>query len=155
MEKKYLRKAIKLAAQNVKEKKGGPFGAVIVKEGRVIAEGQNRVTAASDPTAHAEIEAIRKASRKLGRFHLSGCVLYASCEPCPMCLSAIYWAHLDAVYFAANAENAADAGFDDGFIYDELGKAPEDRQLKIEKLDLPESIEPFQLWDNDPDKIEY
>ena len=119
----FMRRAIQLSLESVKHG-GGPFGAVIVKEGKIIAEAANRVTLDNDPTAHAEVNAIRQAARSLGRFDLSGCDIYTSCEPCPMCLGAIYWAHLDHIYYGCNRRDAADAGFDDEFIYEELSRAP-------------------------------
>lgn len=125
-----MRKAIALSIENVKNG-GGPFGAVIVKDGKIIAHGVNRVTANNDPTAHAEISAIRAACEKLHTFDLSGCEIYTSCEPCPMCLGAIYWAHLDKIYYGNNKHDAADIGFDDSFIYNEMALKPEKRQKKI------------------------
>jgi tRNA(Arg) A34 adenosine deaminase TadA len=119
MNKEYMRKAIDLAIENVKNG-GGPFGAVIVKNGEIVSTGVNRVTANNDPTAHAEVGAIRAACEKLGTFMLDGCEIYSSCEPCPMCLGAIYWAHIDRLYYGCNKSDAADAGFDDSFIYKEL-----------------------------------
>ena len=151
----FIKKAVNLAEKNVTTRTGGPFGAVVVKEGKIIAKGQNHVTLKNDPTAHAEVEAIRKACQLLDTFDLSGCELYTSCEPCPMCLSAIYWARLDAVYYATEKEDAADAGFDDAFIYDEIAKAPADRTIKMVKLEIPAGNAPFEKWKADPLKIEY
>ena len=131
-----MRKAIELSVQNVAEG-GGPFGAVIAKNGEIIAMGVNRVTPDCDPTAHAEVSAIRTAAKILGTFDLSGCEIYTSCEPCPMCLGAIYWAHLDRMYYGNSKKDAADIGFDDAFIYEELDLKPADRKLKSEVL-LPE-----------------
>ena len=149
-----IRKAIALSIENVKNG-GGPFGAVIVKDGKIIAHGVNRVTANNDPTAHAEISAIRAACEKLHTFDLSGCEIYTSCEPCPMCLGAIYWAHLDKIYYGNNKHDAADIGFDDSFIYNEMALKPEKRQKKSEVLLHDEAIEAFKLWTNTSDKTEY
>jgi guanine deaminase len=151
----FLRRAITLALENVNSAQGGPFAALIVKDGKIIAEAVNRVTFSNDPTAHAEIEAIRKACRALNSFQLSGCDLYASCEPCPMCLGAIYWARPDRVFYAASASDAAAAGFDDAFIYDELRRAPAARRLSITHLPQPEAIRPFQAWLSSSSKKPY
>ncbi len=142
----FLQRAIALAIENVNSGQGGPFATLIVKGGKIIAEATNRVTSANDPTAHAEIEAIRHACRALGSFQLSGCDLYASCEPCPMCLGAIYWARPNRVFYAATAAEAAAAGFDDAFIYDELRRAPNARRLSITQLRQPDALRPFQAW---------
>ncbi|EHG23758.1 nucleoside deaminase [Alloprevotella rava] len=150
----FMREAVRLSAENVKNG-GGPFGAVIVKNGEIIATGVNRVTANNDPTAHAEVSAIRAAGQKLGTFDLSGCDIYTSCEPCPMCLGAIYWAHLDRMYYACNKDDAADAGFDDSFIYKELEIDPKDRRLKSENLLRPEALKTFEMWKEKGDKVEY
>ena len=153
-QKDFMRKAIGLSIENVKNG-GGPFGAVIVKDGEIIATGTNRVTANNDPTDHAEVSAIREACRKLGTFDLSGCEIYTSCEPCPMCLGAIYWARLDKIYYGNNKADAAAIGFDDSFIYDELA-LPRDRRTKaIEELLPEEAIEAFRLWQATDDKTEY
>jgi len=149
-----MRKAIALSIQNI-QKGGGPFGAVIVKNGKVIASGVNRVTMTTDPTAHAEITAIRKASRKLGTFDLAGCDIYTSCEPCPMCLGAIYWAHLDKMYYGNTKSDAKSIGFDDSFIYDELELKPEKRRLLTTQLLPDEAIEAFKTWANTENKVEY
>lgn len=153
MNKQFMRQAIQLAIDNIKNG-GGPFGAVIVKDGKVIATGVNRVTANNDPTAHAEITAIRQACEKLGTFSLEGCDIYSSCEPCPMCLGAIYWAHLDHLYFGANKHDAAAAGFDDQFIYEELERPSTTRRLKTVSL-LEEAKAPFTLWAQHEERVEY
>ena len=150
----FMREAIALSIENVKNG-GGPFGAVIVKDGKIIARGVNRVTASNDPTAHAEVSAIREAAGKLGRFNLSGCEIYTSCEPCPMCLGAIYWARLDKMYYANTKTDAKDIGFDDSFIYDELELKPADRKLLSETLLRNEAIKAFEMWNIKADKIEY
>ena len=150
----FMRRAIQLSLESVKHG-GGPFGAVIVKEGKIIAEAANRVTLDNDPTAHAEVNAIRQAARSLGRFDLSGCDIYTSCEPCPMCLGAIYWAHLDHIYYGCNRRDAADAGFDDEFIYQELSLAPAERQKVMEVLLPDESLAAFRMWKEKKDKKRY
>jgi guanine deaminase len=151
----FLRRAIALATQNVVTGAGGPFAAVIVRDGKIVGEGVNTVTAANDPTAHGEVNAIRAAAKSLGTFILTGCELYTSCEPCPMCLSACYWARLDAVYYGACAADAARAGFDDAFLYGELAKPAADRQLPSMQLLGDEAWASFQAWINTPNKIEY
>lgn len=150
----FMRKAIELSLKNI-ENGGGPFGAVIVKDGEIIATGVNRVTASCDPTAHAEVSAIREAARKLGTFNLSGCEIYTSCEPCPMCLGAIYWARLDKMYYANTKTDAKNIGFDDSFIYDELELKPANRKLPSETLLHNEAIKAFETWASKDDKIEY
>lgn len=150
----FMRQAIGLAVENVRNG-GGPFGAVIVKNGRVVATGVNRVTPDNDPTAHAEVCAIRAACRKLGTFNLEGCVIYTSCEPCPMCLGAIYWAHLDKIYYGANQHDAASVNFDDSFIYRELELKPADRKKPVENLLHDEALDPFKAWSAKSDKVEY
>ena len=155
MDKKDLmRRAIQLSDESV-EKGGGPFGAVIARNGEIVAEGSNNVTLHCDPTAHAEVTAIRNATKKLGTFDLTGCEIYTSCEPCPMCLGAIYWAHLDKIYYANNRKDAAKIGFDDDFIYQEIELKPEDRQKKSEKLLRKEALEVFKKWQAKEDKTEY
>jgi guanine deaminase len=151
----FLRRAIALAMENVTSGKGGPFGAVIVRGGRIVGEGANSVTATNDPTAHAEVNAIRAAATALGEFRLAGCELYTSCEPCPMCLSAAYWAHVDAVYYGACAADAARAGFDDAFLYDELRKTQDGRKLRSMQLLGDEAWASFAAWIASPNKIEY
>lgn len=153
-ERELMRVAIELSEQNI-ENGGGPFGAVIACNGDIVATGVNRVTASCDPTAHAEIAAIRAASEKLGRFDLSGCEIYSSCEPCPMCLGAIYWAHLDKLYYGNSKADAKSINFDDSFIYDEMALSITERQLKSEVLLSDEAIHAFQMWEEIDDKIEY
>ena len=152
---KFMRIAIRFAEQNVKKAIGGPFGAIIVKDGKVIAKSSNKVTLKKDPTAHAEVSAIRIACKKLDTFDLQGCVIYTSCEPCPMCLSAIYWAHLDDVYYANTKEDAANIGFDDQFIYDEIALPYEKRKLPFHQIMRKEAMNSFKLWDESVMKIEY
>jgi guanine deaminase len=155
VDQQYMRMAIGLATGNVLSGAGGPFGAVIVKDGKVLATGVNQVTATNDPTAHAEVTAIRAAAAILGSYELQGCVIYSSCEPCPMCLGAIYWARIDALYFGGTAQDAADAGFDDSHFYDELRKPIAARSLRTINLMRNEAAEPFKAWCNSPAKIEY
>lgn len=150
----FMRQAIALAVENVKND-GGPFGAVIVKDGRVVATGVNRVVPDNDPTAHAEVNAIRAACVKLGTFNLSGCVLYTSCEPCPMCLGAIYWAHIDKIYYGATQYDAAAVDFDDSFIYRELELEPAERNKPVENILHNEALAPFDAWRSKADKVEY
>ena len=135
--------------------KGGPFGAVIVKDGKILAEGFNQVTSANDPTRHAEVDAIRKACQKLNAFELKDCVIYSSCEPCPMCLGAIYWARPKALYFAADRFCAAKHGFDDKFIYDEITQPADKRSIPTVRIVLDGAEEPFEIWSSRTDKIEY
>ena len=150
-----MEKAIRLAAIGMQSNRGGPFGCVIVKNGEIIAEGTNQVTSAYDPTAHAEMVAIRNACKKLGDFQLTGCDIYTSCEPCPMCLGAIYWARPERVFYAASRRDAADAGFDDEFIYKELDKQPENRAIPMKSLLRKEAQKLFEEWKLKEDKIEY
>jgi len=149
-----MRRAIELSVANVRGG-GGPFGAVVVKDGRIVAEGVNRVTAACDPTAHAEIVAIREAARVLGRFHLEGCEIYSSCEPCPMCLGAIYWARLDRVFFSGTRADAARAGFSDADIYEELAAPFAERRIPMTRLLGGEAGRPFAEWQRKEDRIHY
>ena len=151
----FLRRAIVLATENVFLGKGGPFGAVIVREGRVVGEGANSVTAINDPTAHAEVTAIRAACGALGTFTLAGCELYTSCEPCPMCLAAAYWARLDAIYFGCSAADAARAGFDDAFLYAEFTKDREFRAVPSRQMLAEEAWASFEAWLASPIKILY
>jgi len=150
----FMRQAIELAKENINHG-GGPFGAVIVKDGTIIASGVNRVTSKNDPTAHAEVNAIREACERLHTFSLQGCDIYSSCEPCPMCFGAIYWAHIDHIYFGANKDDAAKAGFDDAFIYQEIEVPPTKRRLKTRTLLAVEAQEVFRYWADKTDKIEY
>ncbi len=149
-----MREAIRLSEENISNG-GGPFGAVIARDGEIIATGVNRVTSNNDPTAHAEVSAIRAACEKLGTFDLSGCEIFTSCEPCPMCLGAIYWAHIDKVYYGNDKTDAKNIGFDDSFIYDELELPRNERKLPCERLLNPEAIRAFEMWMNKTDKIEY
>ena len=149
-----MREAIRLSIENVAAG-GGPFGAVIARGGEIIATGVNRVTASNDPTAHAEVSAIRRAARVLGTFNLSGCEIFTSCEPCPMCLGAIYWARLDRIYYANTKADAAAAGFDDSLIYDELALPRDLRKLPAVPMLRSEAIRAFRLWNDKEDKAEY
>ncbi|MBC7467494.1 MAG: nucleoside deaminase [Bdellovibrio sp.] len=151
----FLKKSIDLSRTNMSKNMGGPFGAVITKDGKVIAEGSNQVTSTNDPTAHAEMVAIRNACKTLNTFDLAGCEIYSSCEPCPMCLSAIYWARLDKIYFANSRQDAADIGFDDDFIYQEIPKPLESRKLACVHVSSPEANAVFKEWMKKVDKIEY
>lgn len=151
----FMKRAIELAMANVKSGKGGPFGAVIVKDGKIIAEGANQVTVIQDPTAHAEVVAIRNACKLLGNFDLSGCELYTSCEPCPMCLGAIYWARPEKVYYAATRIEAANAGFDDEFIYKEINVNPNERQIPMAQMNDSSVHDVFQAWVKSDKKIDY
>lgn len=151
----FMDEAIDLAVKGVRNNEGGPFGAIIVKDGVIVGRGNNHVTSTNDPTAHAEIMAIRDACRNLGVFQLHGCILYTSCEPCPMCFGAIYWAHIEKVYYAANKHTASYYGFDDGFIYDEVNLPLERRKIPFIPL-LPEKgIVPFREWETKDEKINY
>jgi tRNA(Arg) A34 adenosine deaminase TadA len=152
---KVMRHAVRLSAERMREGEGGPFGAVIVRAGAVIAEGWNCVTSTNDPTAHAEVTAIRRACRALGTFSLQGCEIFTSCEPCPMCLAAIYWARLDRVTFANSREDAAAIGFDDALIYGEVSKPIEHRIIPTIQLRLPEAEAVFAEWREKPDKVPY
>jgi len=151
----FLRRAIALATHNVLHGAGGPFGAVIVREGRIVGEGVNTVTVALDPTAHGEVNAIRAACKALGTFSLAGCTLYTSCEPCPMCLAAAYWARIDAIYYGARAADAARAGFDDAFLYDELRKDQPARTLSATQLLGDEAWSSFAAWIASEKKVKY
>ena len=150
----FMKKAIELSINNI-ENKGGPFGCVIVKDNKIIAEGVNGVTLNNDPTAHAEIVAIRNACKKLNSFFLKGCDLYTSCEPCPMCLSAIYWSHVDNIYYANTRMDAKNIDFDDSFIYSEVRKDINERKIKMIQMNREEALEAFKIWQNKEDKIKY
>ncbi|UTL74055.1 nucleoside deaminase [Bacillus halotolerans] len=151
----FLKRAVEPAREGVNAGIGGPFGAVIVKDGAIIAEGQNSVTTSNDPTAHAEVTAIRNACEALGTYQLDDCMLYTSREPCPMCLGAIYWARPKAVYYAAEHTDAAEAGFDDSFIYEEIDKPAEERTIPFYHVTLAEHLSPFQAWRDVDHKKEY
>ena len=151
----FMLKAIELSIENVRAERGGPFAAVIVKDGKIIAQGTNQVTSTNDPTAHAEIVAIREACRALGHFQLDGCEMYTTCEPCPMCLGAIYWARPARVYFASSKQDAAAAGFDDSFILDQLQLPVPQRRIPMIPLMREEALEAFRVWEKKPDKVKY
>jgi guanine deaminase len=152
---KWMRRAIELSLENVRSGRGGPFAAVVVKDGELISAAANCVTATNDPTAHAEIAAIREACRKLGHFELNGCDLYTTCEPCPMCLGAIYWARPARVFYGNTAADAAAIGFDDAFIYAELTRALPERKIPMRQLMHDEALEAFRAWQAKPDKSLY
>lgn len=154
-DKKFMLEAIKMASDNVKSGNGGPFGAVIVKNGVIIGRGVNSVTTNNDPTAHAEVLAIRDACKNLGSFQIDDCDIYTSCEPCPMCLGAIYWARPRKIYFANTKKDAANIGFDDSFIYDEIPLSYDKRSIPTIQAMNSEALESFMLWKNKIDKIEY
>lgn len=151
----FLSRAVELSRERMRANKGGPFGAVIVKDGRIIAEGWNEVTSSNDPTAHAEVVAIRRACVALSTFDLDGATIYSSCEPCPMCLSAIYWARCGRVVFANSREDAADIGFDDSLIYDEIPKALHLRLIPTERIEDAEARAVFEEWRVKPDRVDY
>ena len=151
---KFMLKAIELSIKSA-ETIGGPFGCVIVKENKIISEGSNKVTSTNDPTAHGEIVAIREACLKLNTFNLSGCELYSTCEPCPMCLSAIYWSHIDKIFYANTRDDAKNIDFDDSFIYSEINKKIEDRKIQMIQMHRDEALKAFKIWDEKTDKIEY
>lgn len=150
----YMQRAIELAENSVKNS-GGPFGAVIVKDGKVIAEGSNCVTLHNDPTAHAEVTTIRKACKEINTFDLNGCEIYTSCEPCPMCLSAIYWARIDHIYYGCSKQDAKNIGFDDSFIYEQIELKPELRSIPSTQILHKEALSAFRMWEEKDDKIEY
>jgi guanine deaminase len=151
----FMKRAVQLALKNVENSEGGPFGALVIKNGQIIGKGQNSVTKNNDPTAHAEIQAIREACTYLNDYQLTDCIIYTSCEPCPMCIGAIYWARPKAVYYACTKEDAANIGFDDQFIYEELALPIEKRKLKLVQLLVDDYKLPFQLWNSNNDKKEY
>lgn len=150
-----MRRAIELAQKGIDANDGGPFGAVVVKNGEIIAEGWNQVTSKNDPTAHAEVMAIRKACESLNSFQLEGCTIYTSCEPCPMCLGAIYWARPEKMFFACTREDAAKIGFDDKFIYEEIGNSVENRAIKTTNFMREEGLSVFENWTTKSDKLKY
>ena len=154
MNEKFMARAIELSIESV-NKNGGPFGSVVVKDNKIIAKGSNKVTFSNDPTAHGEIVAIREACKKLNNFNLSGCELYSTCEPCPMCLSAIYWARIDKVYYANTREDARKIDFDDSLIYSELDKKINERKISMTQMMRNEALKAFELWDKKTDKIKY
>lgn len=155
MQNPFMARAIELSIENVRSGRGGPFGAVVVRDGAIVGEAANRVTLTIDPTAHAEVLAIREACKKLNAFHLQGCEIYASCEPCPMCLGAIYWARLSRVYFANADADAARIGFDDSLIYRELAQPHSQRKIPMTQIMREEALEAFRAWENKADKIAY
>ncbi len=155
LDRQFLRRAVALSKERMEANLGGPFGAVIVKDGKIIAEGWNEVTSALDPTAHAEVTAIRRACQAVGSFSLEGATLYSSCEPCPMCLAATYWARIGRLVYANTRDEAASIGFDDAFLYDEMPKDPLKRALPTEQVSLDEARKVFELWRNKTDKIAY
>ncbi len=152
---RFMMRAIELAQEGMESNDGGPFGCVVVKGGKIVGEGSNRVTSTNDPTAHAEVVAIRNACSNLGTFQLQGCTIYTSCEPCPMCLGAIYWSRPAAIFFAATQSDAAEAGFDDEYFYRELEKPNAERRLPMAVLLREESKKVFDVWKSKPDKTEY
>lgn len=152
---KFMKRAIELSQLNMEKGNGGPFGAVIVYDGKIVGEGWNKVTSANDPTAHAEVEAIRAASKNLGNFDLSKCEIYTSCEPCPMCLSAIYWARLKKVYFGNTKNDAANIQFDDDFIYQEIARPMNARKVPMVQVLHSEALKVFELWEKKQDKVRY
>jgi guanine deaminase len=151
----FMKKAIEIACENVSLKHGGPFGAIVVKDGKVLGIGKNEVTQTNDPTAHAEIQAIREACKSLNTFQLTDCEIYTSCEPCPMCISAIYWARPKAVYYAYTKSDAAQSGFDDQFIYDQIALPMEKRDIQMERMYLANVNNPFEIWKADESRIDY
>ena len=154
MKNEFMKRAIELSVESVNNG-GGPFGSVIVKDNKIIAEGSNKVTPTNDPTAHGEIDAIREACKKLNNFSLNGCELYSTCEPCPMCLSAIYWARIDKIYFANTREDARKIDFDDSLIYTELQKNIHKRKIPMIQILRNEALKAFDLWDKKKDKVKY
>ena len=155
MDNRFMDRAIQLSIDNVHSGRGGPFGAVVVKDGNIVGEGTNQVTSTNDPTAHAEVLAIREACEKLGVFDLEGCEIYTSCEPCPMCLGAIYWARLSRIYFANAAADASKIGFDDSLIYRELAQPHSQRKIPMIQIMREEASAAFRAWEARPDKIAY
>lgn len=151
----FMQEAVSAALKGIKNNEGGPFGCVIVKDGKIVGRGNNKVTSTNDPTAHAEVTAIRDACKNLGSFQLNGCEVYTSCEPCPMCLGAIYWARPDKVYYGCNQQDAANIGFDDEFIYKEISLPYEKRSIPFVQLARNIALEPFQKWSKKEDKALY
>ena len=154
MKNEFMKRAIELSIESVKNV-GGPFGAVIVKDDKIIAEGSNNVTSTNDPTAHGEIVAIREACKKLNNFNLKGCELYSTCEPCPMCLSAIYWARIEKIYYANTREDAKKIDFDDSLIYSEFSKNIDERKIPMVQIMRDEALKAFELWNEKKDKVKY
>ena len=154
MKNKFMKRAIELSKESINSG-GGPFGSVIVKNDKIISEGINRVTVNNDPTAHGEIVAIRNACKELNTFNLSNCLLYSSCEPCPMCMSAIYWSHIGKVYYGNTRDDAKKIEFDDSFIYSEISKENKDRSILMEQILRDEALEAFEVWKNKTDKTKY
>jgi tRNA(Arg) A34 adenosine deaminase TadA len=155
MSERFMRKAVDLSIENVRAGRGGPFAALVVRDDRIIGEGTNLVTSTNDPTAHAEVVAIRRACASLGHFELTGCDIYATCEPCPMCLGAIYWSRPARIYYACTAQDAARSGFDDSFIYQELRLPPQERRIPLIPLLRDEALAAFRAWDEKADKTPY
>ena len=155
MNKKFMQHAIQLSIENVRTNKGGPFGVIIVKNNEIIAQGTNLVTSTNDPTAHAEIVAIRNACKKLKNFHIPECEMYTSCEPCPMCLAACYWAHIKTIYYGNTKQDAATINFDDSFIYEQMKIEHEKRAIPMKNMMRQDAMQAFELWKEKQDKIEY
>lgn len=155
MKMQFMQRAIQLSQEKMRQGAGGPFGAVIVKDGKIIGEGWNQVTSTNDPSAHAEVVAIREACKNIKNFDLSGAEIYASCEPCPMCLATIYWARLNKIYYANTRQDAAAIQFDDEFLYQEIPKDPKDRKIKMEQCCHEDALKVFKEWENKTDKIRY
>jgi len=151
----FMKKVLEMARENIKNGKGGPFAAIVVKDGQIVGEGTNLVTSTNDPTAHAEIVAIRNACKNLGVFHLTGCEIYTSCEPCPMCLGAVYWARIEKIYYAGTREDAKEAGFDDSKFYEEICKPIDEREVPMENLLREDARKVFREWIEKEDKIPY
>lgn len=151
----FLREAIRLSIEKMEANEGGPFGAVVVRDGEILGRGWNRVTSTNDPTAHAEVTAIREACSRLNNFSLAGCEIYSSCEPCPLCLAAVYWSRLDRVYYAATCDDAASAGFDDRNFYREIVKPPVGRSIPMEQAMRNEALVALQIWGDKADRIPY
>lgn len=155
MDTKFMDRAIELARIGMKQNHGGPFGCIIVRDGQIVGEGHNRVTTSNDPTAHAEVVAIRDACKHLGTFQLTGCDVYTSCEPCPMCLGALYWARPDRIFYAANRSDASEAGFDDSFIYEEISVPASERSIISESIHRDKALKLFDEWEQKEDKLAY